>query len=848
MDEGPSFAHLRVFTAFVREELILDRLVHSCAPMRIAAGTMGLLTVMGWAGGCALTPSTSSEPVSSTSSALSNDNDHDGRCDADRSGDCHRVHATVIATGIRGAGAVAQVGLFHRGDAMHDSPVLAAYTQPGQVLDGARVLVASSSNYGEPIADTAGYPGSILSIDPSQGELAVAPDFATAGGQVSTLGGALMVYTANNAAFLNSIKNPGSATPNIPGAELPTGISINNGNGRPWLANAPTGSSGQGTISVLDPQGYGLGGAPDAVAGGEFAGNETNRNASSTHGLVSGTLGTAIITKSSDGSGKAVFAAAEADGSIVQVHVKLGVDGLVPPGTLTPNPNVSTASMESTDPHAVSRIGLAFNWVPNHTLYAADGLANQIVAFDITDDGTLFIASAPRYLDAGGNLDVPVDVAPTQPEVASENFSSNSTLGGAADLYVLNRGNNTIVRIGQDNKVRGIRAIVVDGVNDLRLNGLGVSPDGQTIWVTAVSSNGGGMLLKVPAFGSGPIMPGLMADAIGGGATTINDLGSHFFSHAFTVNEGVGPLFNATSCGGCHNDPIQGGMGDTAVDVQIGEIENGVFGPLENDRGPVERAHSISELGASCNARAPSFPPDTNAFSPRSAMTLRGTSLIDFILPNDILKNLATEPASVQGHPNYLADGRIGRFGWKANVATLVEFMGDAFRNEQGLTNNIAPHDETDVCGANAIKPEIDSVPLETSASFLSTVDNPAPSSACLSSAGATVFQTTGCSGCHTPSLPGPGFKAFLYSDLLIHDMGPGLADGFTAGSASGSEWRTMQLSGLSQRTHFIHDGRAHTVTEAIQVHGGQASASVAAFNGLSAADQAALLAFLGCI
>lgn len=807
---------------------------------------MGLLTVMGWAGGCALTPSTSSEPVSSTSSALSNDND--GRCNDDRSGDCHRVHATVIATGIPGAGAVAQVGLFHRGDAVHDSPTYQPFIQPGAVLDGARVLVASTSNFGEPIGDPAGYPGAVLSIDPNQGEIAVPADFASTGGQVSALGGALQVFSANNAAFLNSIKNPGSATPTIAGTELPLGISINNGNGRPWLANAPTGSNGQGTISVLDPQGYGLAGAPDPVAGGEFAGNETNRNASSTHGLVSGTLGTAILTKSSDGSGKAVFAAAEADGSIVQVHVKLGVDGLVPPGTLTPNPNVSPSSEESTDPNTVSRIGLAFNWVPNRTLYAADGLANTIVAFDISDNGSLFIASAPRYLDAGGNLDVPVDIQPTQPEVASENFSSNSTLGAAADLYVLNRGNNTIVRVTQDNHVRGIRTVVVDGVNDLRLNGLGVSPDGQTIWVTAVTSNAGGMLLKIPAFGSGPIMPRLMADAANSGAHTINDLGSHFFSHAFTVNEGVGPLFNATSCGGCHNDPIQGGMGDTAVDIQIGEIENGVFGPLENNRGPVERAHSISELGASCNAQAPSFPPDTNAFSPRSAMTLRDTSLIDFILNTDLLANMATEPAAVKGHPNYLSDGRIGKFGWKANVATLVEFMGDAFRNEQGLTNNIAPQDETNVCGANAIKPEIDSVPLETAAAFLVTVDNPAPSSACLSSAGATVFQTAGCSGCHTPSLPGPGFRAFLYSDLLVHDMGPGLADGFTAGSASGSEWRTMQLSGLSQRTHFIHDGRAHTVTEAIQVHGGQASASVAAFNGLSASDQAALLAFLGCI
>jgi hypothetical protein len=816
--------------------------------MRVAAGTIGLVTVMGWVGGCALMPSTGggSERTATTSSA---ERDDDRRCDDDHSGDCRRVEATVIATGIPGAGPVAAVGLFHRGDAVHDKPVYNVFLAPGQVLDGTRVLVGSTSNYGAPLGDAAGNPGTVLSIDPNQGQLAVPANFANAGGQASALAGAVQVYSSNNAAFLNSIKNPGSATPTLAGAELPLGISINNGNGRPWVANAPTGSNGQGTISVLDPQGYGLAGAPDPVAGGEFAGNETNRNAASTHGLVSGALGTAIFSKSSDGSTKAVFAAAEADGSIVQVHVLKGVDGLVPPGTLSVNPNVSPSSEESTDPHTVSRIGLAFNWVPNRVLYAADGIANQVVAFDISDNGTLFIASAPRYLDGDGAFDVPVDVQPTMSEVASENFASNSTLGAGSDLYVLNRGNNSIVRITQDGHVRGKRTVTVDGMDkdDFRLNGLGVSPDGQTIWVSAVTS-GGGMLLSVPAFGSGPIMPDLVADAVSGGAKTVSDFGTHFVSHAFTPQEGVGPLFNATSCAGCHSDPSAGGMGDTIFDTTVGEIEGGQFFQLENNRGPTERAHAISELGSECDATAPDLPHDANAFSQRSTMTLRGTSLIDFIQKSDILAAQAAEPASIQGHPNFLADGRIGKFGWKANVATLVEFMGDAFRNEMGLTNNISPVDETDECGANDIKPEIDALPLESVNVFLQTIDNPAPTASCLASPGATVFQTAGCAGCHKPSLPGPGFSAFLFSDLLVHDMGAGLADGFVQGSASGSEWRTMQLSGLSQRTHFIHDGRASTVTQAIQVHGGQASASVAAFNGLSASDQAALLSFLGCI
>ncbi|HEX8795952.1 MAG TPA: di-heme oxidoredictase family protein [Polyangiaceae bacterium] len=774
-------------------------------------------------------------------------NDDNQNCE-DVAGDCSAVQAQIIATGIPGAGAIAQVGFFHRGDAVHDSAALNGLIQPGQVLGPERIIVASTSNFGEPMQQTSQYPGTLISIEPGDAPVAVPADFATAGSQASALGGAVTVYSANNAAFLNSRFNPGAVTASQVGASLCTGFSINSGNGRPWASCAPNGASGEGTITVLDPDGAPLKGAPDPVAGGIFAGNETNRNAASTHGLVTGALGLAIMTKSSDGTGKAVFASREADGSIVQIHVLKGVDGLVPPGTLTPISTVTPDTMNSTDPNVVSRVGMAFNWVPNHTLYVADPQTNQLVAFDITADGTLFYASAPRYLDAHHHLHVPIDVSPTEPEVASENFSANTTLAAAADLYVLNRGDNSIVRVNQSGQVIAVRHILVDGLDGFRVNGLGVSPDGKDIWVSAQTPNNGGVVLHVPGFGSGPIMPGLMSDAANAGNTTLQQLGTHFFTHSFAVNEGVGPLFNGQACLTCHGDPAPGGMGNNAVDVLVGEFEHGTFEPLENDRGPVARQHSISELGAGCGLQAPGTPPDTNAFSPRSAMTLRGTSLLDFILDNDILKNQALEPAAVQGHPNILADGRIGRFGWKADQATLVEFMGHAFRNEMGLTNNIAPKDEVDGCGADAIKPEIDSVPLETAVTFIQTIDPPAPTSACLASPGAAVFNTAGCNGCHTPAFNGPGQTIRLYSDLLLHDMGPALADGFVDNSASGSEFRTMTLANLGDRSHFLHDGRAHSVTEAIQDHGGQGAAAAAAFDGLSASDQAALLAFLGCL
>jgi hypothetical protein len=561
-------------------------------------------------------------------------------------------------------------------------------------------------------------------------------------------------------------------------------------------------------------------------------GDATNRNDASTHGLTSGAVGTAIIHKSPEFAtrNRAVFAAVEADGSVVQVHVQRGVDGLVPPGTLTPLADVSPAAAESTDPNTIVRMGIAFNWVPNSTLYVTEGAQNRVAAFDVTDDGVMFHAAPPRFLTAQGQLDVPVDVQPTQPEVASENFSSNSTAAGGADFYVLNRGDNSIVRVTQDDRMLAKRFLRIDGMSDcdFRVAGLGTSPDGQTIWVTATTANRGGMVLKLPGFGSGDIMSHLIADAHAAGATSIADLGARFFSHTLSVEEGLGPLFNARSCTGCHFDPGPGGMGGFATFI--------------DPHGPVARQNAIP------GCTAPTGVPADAISSLRSAMTLRSTSLMDFVLRGDIEANQAAEPAAVRGRLAILPDERLGRFGWKADVATLVEFLGGAFRNEMGVTNGLDRVDITTACDANENAPEIDSVPLEANDVFLQGIDAPAPSAACLGSAGATAFTNAGCADCHAPSFPGPGFTVHLYTDLLLHDMGPGLADNFPQGAATGSEFRTMQLTAVSQRSRFLHDGRAIHVSDAIEAHGGQAAAAKQAFDNLSAADQQALLSFLGCL
>lgn len=769
--------------------------------------------------------------------------------------DLETVQADVVATGIPGAGAIAQIDTFHKGGPFHDNATFAASTQPGKVLDRTRLLVASTSNFGAPLARPTDAPGAVLSIDVSNGPVSVPPNFAAGDGQAIAVNGKVIMFAAQSPAFLNGLNNASAATSNLPSVGLPLGISINNGFGRVWFANAPGGSAGDGTITVIDPSGIPLAGAPSPVAGGVFAGSVTNRGPASTQGLTAGALATALAGKSPDQSVRAVFFAALADGSIAQVHVQKGVDALAPPGSFTPIPGVNTDAAESSDPGILTRVGIAFNWVPTRILYVTDPLANRILALDISDEGvaaqTLLTASNPRYLQSQW-LDKPVDIAPAAVEVSARNFASNTTLGGGSDFYVLNRGNNTIVRMRQDGTVVAARKIDT-GVPEFRVNGLAVSEDARTIWITATAPQRQGFVLRTATFGAGFSTNSMIESAVNAGANGAVAQGTDMFTRDLTPAEGLGPLFNGQTCDTCHNTAANaafaGGMGvtqDTFV-TRIGRLQKGQFQLLPG-RAPIARQHSVAELGVPCGLPT-GIPPEANATSLRSAPTLRGTSLLDNIRIGDIDRVRAAEPDAVRGRFNTLADGRRGRFGWKAQTATLVEFMGEAFRDENGLSSPLAPYDYVSGCGQGR-HTEADAAPLTSVVAFLNTIDPPAPAPACINSPGKAVFSAIGCAQCHTPSLPGPGSAApvFAFSDLLLHDMGPGLADGFVQGSATGSEFRTAPLWRAADRSHFLHDGRATTITNAILAHGGQAAAAKAAFSALSASDLQALLDFLNCI
>jgi len=198
------------------------------------------------------------------------------------------IDARVVAINIPGASAISQVGTFLNSSqgACGGSPIpshFQSYVTIGAVLDPNRILVGSQSNFGAPPLTGFGQEGSFLSIDPNvPGILNVPANFASSGGQASTLNRGVQMFAANSADWLNSINNPNAYTKQYTGVSNPLGLSNNYAFGRLWPANAPFGDSDVGSSSILDPTGLPLAGpplsAPNPLIGGVYVGNLTDRD------------------------------------------------------------------------------------------------------------------------------------------------------------------------------------------------------------------------------------------------------------------------------------------------------------------------------------------------------------------------------------------------------------------------------------------------------------------------------------------------------------------------------------------------------------------------------------------
>jgi mono/diheme cytochrome c family protein len=264
----------------------------------------------------------------------------------------------------------------------------------------------------------------------------------------------------------------------------------------------------------------------------------------------------------------------------------------------------------------------------------------------------------------------------------------------------------------------------------------------------------------------------------------------------------------------------------------------------------------------------------------RIPLPIFGDGLIENIDDATIMENHADNAGAkaalgISGHPNRSGnDGTITRFGWKAQNKSLLMFAGEAYNVEDGVTNELFPtqrpepgHSLPPGCRTNTT-PEDTSNPGMTGpavnsditafASFMRMLDQPKPAPPTASTArGLVVFALAGCALCHTPSMTTAtstfdpalsNVQANLFSDLLVHNMGTGLADGVTQGNANGQEFRTAPLWGLGQRVFFLHDGRTSDLLKAILDHassGSEANGSITLFNNLPASAQQNLLNFL---
>lgn len=355
--------------------------------------------------------------------------------------------------------------------------------------------------------------------------------------------------------------------------------------------------------------------------------------------------------------------------------------------------------------------------------------------------------------------------------------------------------------------------------------------------------------------------------------------------------DGLGPVFNATSCVACHHQVRPGGGGGLEHNVttftvslpgqlvRTGVVHAFGIGVQETLRDihpslPAIARPRLEELVVLPGARRNLITmPKGVQVSQRNTPALFGVRLIDempdrYILANEKAQRLrwGLAPADGEqapvGRALRLTGGNIGKFGWKAQVASLGEFVQTACAVELGLGN--PAHAQPAPLGRSDYQPrglDLTQQQCDEITTFVASLVPPVEKSPVLeaererAASGKQLFGKIGCADCHTPDV---GPVQGIYSDLLLHRMGQDLVGGGYYGEPavpvaddpdtdgpSPSEWRTPPLWGVADSAPYLHDGRAPTLEDAIKLHGGQGAASARRFAGLLAAEQEQLIAFL---
>jgi CxxC motif-containing protein (DUF1111 family) len=348
------------------------------------------------------------------------------------------------------------------------------------------------------------------------------------------------------------------------------------------------------------------------------------------------------------------------------------------------------------------------------------------------------------------------------------------------------------------------------------------------------------------------------------------------FERRFAPNTGLGPIFNDASCATCHSGDGRGFLRNSLQ--RIGSESDGFLAELG---GPQIQDKAVA------GAEAEQLPAGV-AVSVRLPPPVFGVGLIEAIPESVILANADPDDVDgdgISGRPNLVFPAAfvpatepgsgpgggpvIGRFGRKAQNSALLQQVVEAYLQDIGVTTPFLPLENRNPRSGvpveaidNAPDPEIGESVVLAVTHYIRALAPPAPGvETPARQEGRALFAQAQCSKCHIPSLrTGNSPLAALsnkdvelYSDLLLHDMGDELADNRPDGRATGREWRTTPLWGLRLMRQFLngqtllmHDGRARSIEEAILLHGGEASASRAAFAQLSAAQKAALVDFVG--
>ena len=340
-----------------------------------------------------------------------------------------------------------------------------------------------------------------------------------------------------------------------------------------------------------------------------------------------------------------------------------------------------------------------------------------------------------------------------------------------------------------------------------------------------------------------------------------------FNDEVFTVQNGLGPLFVATSCGSCH---IGDGKGHPFTTLtRFGQTlpnmspDLGIGGPqLQNRAIP---GYSPEVLPAD-QAFMKLTPPAVTGLGFLAALT--DEQILENADPDDLDKNGISGVPNLVSPPDYFVsqwfhqaqDGKyVGRFGKKGAALDLLQQTVNAYNQDMGITSTFEPIDQASNLRTD---PEVSDQTVNDVVFYLRTLKAPIPRNISDPKVleGKEIFRDLSCGSCHleewtTPSsdIPALSNKTFYpYTDLLLHDMGPNLDDGVTEGSAETYEWKTPPLWGLglspdSQGGEYflMHDGRAKSIEEAILLHGGEAERSKEQFEQLSQAEKEALLIFL---